>query len=524
METNSLSEILHVGGMTFGVGVALGALLLVVHFFTRHMKNIMHRIAIVSVIFFLIGILWHIFHPIIHPELRKIDLYINSSIWIFTFFSVAYLTNKFIDEYVWNRIFVEKGQTLSTSFLRSLIASAVYSIFAVLIMLFVFNKEFHFLTAMAGGYSLLLLYAGTDVTKELFAGIALNINPAFKKGDFLEIKDHQAKIVDINWRYVILEDTTANLMFVPNTEMLHHTIYNYSGNIKETRAELSFHTHPNVPPQLVIDVLMPKLKQLPHLHKRDWYEDNITIHIKNCNGHSVEFVAEILVDCFENLYEMKTIAYKIIWYTLSHHKIPMLTYRVRVDLPIAGYEKMQQSWQPTLPKKGVAMLLKKSFLFEACTQDEITLLSNHAILHEFVPYQHLYSEGDDGDVLFLIKSGTVQLTKEEPSGDILVTKILESADAVGVNAVMTGKKRERSAVAVTHVQAYVIKRHILKQIVDKYHERIQHIADQIVYEEGLREKDFQVYLDKKTQAEQKIRRTIVGQIREFLGISNASDL
>jgi small-conductance mechanosensitive channel/CRP-like cAMP-binding protein len=520
MDTGSLSEILHIGSMTFGVSIVLGALLLVVHFFTRHMANMLHRIAITSAMFCLAGTFWHVFHPVIHPELKKIDVYINSIIWILAFFSAAYLINKTIDRYVWNCILVEKGQTLSTSFLRSIVAGTVYAIFILLIMLLVFKKEFHMLATFVTGYSLLLMYAGTDVVKEIFAGLALNINPAFKKGDFLQIKDQQAKIIDISWRYVILEDTTANLMFVPNTEMLHHTIYNYSSVAPETRREMSFHVPPNVPPQLVIEVLMPKLKQLPNLAKRDWYEDNITIHIKNCDGHSIEFVAEILIDCFENLYETKTIAYKIIWYTLSHHHISLFSYDMRVSMQVEEYLKTPKKWHPALTKKDMATLFKKSFLFAMCSESEITTLINHAVLYEFVPSQHLYSEGDEGDVLFLIQSGTAQLTKKMPSGDVLVTKLLNEADAVGVNAVMTGQKRERSAIAVTHVRAYIIHRDILKQIVDKYHPRLQHIADQIVYEEQLREKDFQVYLAQKTREEEKLRKSIVGQIREFLGITN----
>lgn len=316
----------------------------------------------------------------------------------------------------------------------------------------------------------------------------------------------------------------SNMMFIPNTEMLHHPIYNYRGNINATRFQMSFHVHPNVPPQLLVDILMPALKQLPHLAPRDWYQDNVAIHIKNCDGHSMEFVAEILVDRFESLYEIKTITYKVIWYALSHHDIPLLAYHTRVDLPIENYKQMLEFWGPQLSKKGVAALLKKSFLFEVCSQSEIEKLVEYAVFYEFVPNQHLYSEGDDGDILFLIKSGTVQLTKKASSGDVLITKILAATDAVGVNAVITGQKRERSAVAVTHVLAYGIKRDILKQVVDKYHERIQHIADQIIYEEGLREKDFQVYLEKKTREEQKMRQSIIGQIRDFLGISDASGL
>jgi small-conductance mechanosensitive channel/CRP-like cAMP-binding protein len=526
MELNSLAEILHISSMVLGVSIVLGSLLLVVHFFTRHMKNIVYRMAVACGLVSLIGLGWHIFHPIIHPELKKIDMYIGNSIWIIVFSAAAYLVNKLIDQYVWNRIFIdtEKGQTLSTSFLRSVVAGLVYLVFVLLIMWFIFNKEVRHLEAILAGSTVLLGYAGSDVIKELFAGLALNLNPAFKKGDFLKIDDHQAKIIDIDWRYVILEDITANLMFVPNTEMLHHTIYNYGGADNKTRVQLPFHTHPNVPPQLVFDVLMPQLKQLPYLAEKDWFQDNVVIHVKNCDGYSMEFSVEILVDCFEKLYEIKTIAYKIIWYTLSYHEIPMFAYRMRVDLPTEGYLKMRQLWNPTVSKKDVAALLQKSFLFSLCSKNEIKLLSDNAVLHQFVPYQHLFSEGDAGDVLFLIKTGTVQLTKKLPSGDVLVTKILEPADAVGVNAVMTGKKRERSAVAITHVQAYVIKRDILKQVVDKYRERIQHVADQIVFEEELREKDFQMYLDKKTREEQKMRKSIVGQIREFIGIDHASDL
>ena len=37
METNSLSQLSHVVGMTLGVGILLGASLLLLHFFTRQM-------------------------------------------------------------------------------------------------------------------------------------------------------------------------------------------------------------------------------------------------------------------------------------------------------------------------------------------------------------------------------------------------------------------------------------------------------------------------------------------------------
>ena len=236
------------------------------------------------------------------------------------------------------------------------------------------------------------------------------------------------------------------------------------------------------------------------------------------------FSVQILIDCFENLYEIKTLAYKIIWYTLNRHDIPMYAYRMRVDLPKNDYSKMLEFWNPKLSKNDVAALLKKSFLFCICSKSEIASLSNNGRLLEFVPQQHLFSEGDDGDLLFVIESGTVELTKKMPSGDVLATKILQVSDTVGVNAVMTGKKRERSAVAVTHVRAYAINREVLTKIVDKYHDRIQHVADQIVYEEGLREKNFQIYLTEKTREEQKIRQSIIGQIREFLGVSDAPDM
>jgi CRP-like cAMP-binding protein len=192
---------------------------------------------------------------------------------------------------------------------------------------------------------------------------------------------------------------------------------------------------------------------------------------------------------------------------------------MRVDLPEKNYTRVSRLWSQKLSKKGIATLLKKSFLFAVCSKSEITLLSNNAILREFVPDQHLYSEGDDGDVLFVIQSGAVQLTKKMPSGDVLVTKILKPLDAAGVNAVMTGQKRERSAVALTHVKAYVIKRDVLKQMLDKYHTRIQHIVDQIIYEEELRNRDFQSYLEKRTLEEEKTHQSIIGQVREFLGIS-----
>lgn len=520
VKTKILTELVQVGGLTFAISLSLGILLALVHFFTRYLEDITYRLAILCGIMSLVGITWHIVHPLISPELEKVDVYLNKIIWIMAFSCAAYLTNKIIDKYVWYHLFVEKGQTLSTSFLRSFIAGFVYLFFMLMILWFVFNREAQHLATFITGSSLLILYSGKDVAKELFAGLALNLTHAFKKGDFLKIDDRQGRVVDIDWRYVTLEDISANLLFVPNTKMMEQIIYNYGGNNKSTRVSLSFRTHPNVPPQLVINLLVPKLKQLKHLAEKDWYQDNVVIHINNSDGYTIEFVAEILVDSFVHAYETKTTAYKIIWYTLNHNKIPLLSYEMRVNFDTQEYLKAPKLWHQLLSKKEIAALLKKSFLFSNCTKSEISLLSNNVVLHEFVPSQHLYTEGEEGDVLYLIKVGTIHLEKKMKAGELLITNILQEGDVVGVSTVMTGKKRERSAVAVTHVQAYAIKREILKKIIDKYHERVQHIADQIVYEEQLREKDFQTYLKKKTRDEQKTRNSIAGHVRNFLGISD----
>ena len=338
MEDLSLQEILHRGFLLLIVISFLITNIGLVYFFARK-KSIVYKTAVISCSLIILGIIWDLFHHIIHVEFKKIYAPINILIWSGCLLSIAYLSNTIIQNYLWQKVFTASGQPLSTSFLRSFVSVLVYVCFAVLGVWFVLHQEMHALSAFLAGYSFLLAYAASDIMKEILAGLALNINPAFKKGDFLKINGHQAKIIDINWRYVVLEDTNANSLFVPNTNMLSHIVYNYKNSKDPTRIDFSFFLHPNISPQTIIDLLMPKLKKITNVAPKDWYQDSIVIHIKKCDGHSVEFEVQILADDFINIYDVRTNAYKVIWETLNENGIYLFSYDMRVNLTKSDYDK-----------------------------------------------------------------------------------------------------------------------------------------------------------------------------------------
>ena len=108
-------------------------------------------------------------------------------------------------------------------------------------------------------------------------------------------------------------------------------------------------------------------------------------------------------------------------------------------------------------------MLGQSELFQGLDEDELERVREIAHERFFIENEVIFSEGDEGDALYLILEGTVRVEKgeaglEESAGTMEVIAILRPGNIFGEIAIMDRDTRSATVAANEPVKALEIKR------------------------------------------------------------------
>src|SRR5216117_3109160 len=133
-----------------------------------------------------------------------------------------------INRYVWDFYFEKKRQTPIPHFLREVIGGIIF----LIALLFVLSSGYHAeaqlkgLLAGSGVIAIIVGFAGQNLFAGIIGGISIQINRPYKVGDWLQVGERFAEVMEINWRSTRLRTNDAIYLDIPNNEMVSHTIVN----------------------------------------------------------------------------------------------------------------------------------------------------------------------------------------------------------------------------------------------------------------------------------------------------------
>src|SRR5207302_3671196 len=133
-----------------------------------------------------------------------------------------------VNRYVWDLYFEQKRQTLIPHFLREVIGGIIF----LVALLFVLSSGYHAeaqlkgVLAGSGVVAIILGFAGQNFFAGIIAGISIQINRPYKVGDWLQVGERFAEVMEINWRSTRLRTNDAIYLDIPNNEMVSHAIVN----------------------------------------------------------------------------------------------------------------------------------------------------------------------------------------------------------------------------------------------------------------------------------------------------------
>src|SRR5947209_15315476 len=133
-----------------------------------------------------------------------------------------------VNRYVWDFYFEKKRQTPIPHFLREVVGGIIF----LIALLFVLSSGYHAetelkgLLAGSGVIAIIVGFAGQNLFAGIIGGISIQINRPYKVGDWLQVGERFAEVMEINWRSTRLRTNDAIYLDIPNNEMVSHAIVN----------------------------------------------------------------------------------------------------------------------------------------------------------------------------------------------------------------------------------------------------------------------------------------------------------
>jgi CRP-like cAMP-binding protein len=111
--------------------------------------------------------------------------------------------------------------------------------------------------------------------------------------------------------------------------------------------------------------------------------------------------------------------------------------------------------------------LKGVILFKDLPPKELDKVAKLFTVKEFPKYHVVFQEGSAGDLLYIIQSGVVKISKEAQDGRAKTLALLSTNDIFGEMSVLSEEARSANAETLTELKTAAIKREDFQGLVEK---------------------------------------------------------
>ena len=337
-----------------------------------------------------------------------------------------------VDRYLWDLYYEQRRQTVIPKFLRELVALIIFLVALLLVLSIGYHAEsqLKWLLSGSGVAAIVLAFATQNMLGGVIAGMSLQISKPYKVGDWLQLQDRFAEVMEINWRSTRLRTNDAIYLDIPNNEIVRHTIVNlhYPRELHAMRIRVGVDY--GAAPNKVKDALL-----------------RATLHAELVQSDPAPKV--FLVDFGDS-----AIIYEIKFWMLSHKEYNTVCDQIRTNVwyefrrqkitipfPIRTLEINRRGPRVPQADHGKARtILETEPLFACLDESQLDFLIGGSRTVHFGRGERIIEQGAEGSSMFVLLEGTAQVSVLQSGTDIRVG-VLRAGDCFGEMSLLTGEKR-----------------------------------------------------------------------------------
>ena len=282
-----------------------------------------------------------------------------------------------------------------------------------------------------------------DTLKNIFSGMALDLEKPFRPGDWLVIEGGvRAQVVDMSWRSTHLRTKEGLDIYEPNANLSVSRLINYGSGERPFAVEIRIGLPYGVPPAEIKEVLREAALSAPGVLDRP----PVRILLESFDDHAITYFMRVWTRRAANVSRFKDGVNSRIWYQLKRHGID-IPFPIRT-IHMHEAPDMEQHRQGKALRKA-SELFSKVDIFHELDQEIVRQLAASSQRKLFDAGEVLVSEGEEGESLFVVEKGAVRVTKSDPEqeGKHVDLAILEEGAFFGEMSLLTGEPRSATVIA-----------------------------------------------------------------------------
>src|SRR5436309_232780 len=337
-----------------------------------------------------------------------------------------------INRYIWDFYFEKKRQTPIPHFLREVVGGIIF----LIVLLFVLSYGYHAeaqlkgLLAGSGVIAIILGFAGQGFFAGIIGGISIQINKPYKVGDWLQVGERFAEVMEINWRSTRLRTNDAIYLDIPNNEMVSHTIFNlhYPTEVHAMRIRVGVE-YKNAPNR-VKDALFRAASTADGVLA----EPKVKVFLVDFADFAVIYEIKFYMGNHSRINEINDAVRTNVWYELKRRGIT-------IPFPIRTLHVERKAARPVQEDQAEALsILREEPLFECLSDEQLNQLVTQARLNYFGRGEPVIEEGSPGDSMFVLLRGAANVSVSK-NGSTIQVATLGAGDCFGEMSLLTGERR-----------------------------------------------------------------------------------
>ena len=333
-------------------------------------------------------------------------------------------------------VVVLENRPRETKIVSDLLAAAIYTATTLAVVNFVFGVAIVGLVATSGVVAIILGLALQSTLSDVFSGIAVGLEHAYKPGDLIWVEGGiEGRVLQVNWRSTQIATSHDSIAIVPNSVIAKSRLENRSAPTPTRNITLTVNADAAIDPRRVIAALdaatLACRFPLP--------VPEPTVECVSLLGDGNAYEVRFFVKSSEDVRPARTEMLGQIHRHLRH---------CGIGFGVGGVAPV-----PSPPVPSIAELLAESDMFRALAPEELGLFAEHFVPVMAEQGETLIREGEMPEAVFLLSRGTVEVSRGEGSRR-QVLLFASPGDSLGMIGLITGIASLVTATALTPVAGY----------------------------------------------------------------------